>query len=310
MPIIRINADHTKARIAPGQGLCDLDQLTALARAPGPVIVMIHGFKYLPGDPDHCPHRKILAASSDPALGQSWPRRLGFDTGHAGEGLGVAFGWNARGALWAARDRAVLAGQALADIIARIHQANPGRPIHILAHSMGTEVAAEAIRHLPPRALRRVVSMTGACYRSRVQAALDSPCGRQVEFFNMVSRENDAFDFLYERLITPPVPKDRTLGHGLDAPNAVTMQIDGPATLDLLDRLGHRIAPPQRRICHWSSYTRPGIMRFYTALVRRPEQLPLHMLRQSLPPSPDPMWSRLLARPALGLPRGIQPRVS
>ncbi|QEW19332.1 hypothetical protein LA6_001515 [Marinibacterium anthonyi] len=298
MPMIRINARTD--RIVPGRGDV-LPDFTADADGAGPVIVMIHGYKYQPGHPDHCPHRRILSLhpnTSDIRM-QSWPRRLGFGAGHGDEGLGVAFGWNARGALWTAQKTAQAAGVALAGVIDRLHRVNPGRPLHVLSHSMGTEVAFEALGHLRPGAIDRIVSMTGACYQGRAQAALDTPAGRRTEVFNIVSRENDTFDFLFERLISPPTPGDRSIGHGLEAPNAVTVQIDCPDTLDFLDRLGHPIARPDRRVCHWSSYTRPGILRFYNELLRHPERLPLQVLRQGMPRQPDPRWSRLLVRPAL-----------
>lgn len=302
MPMVRINADGAEVVAADGG---TLPCLTHAARGAGPVIVMIHGYKYLPGDPVHCPHDLILSLSSDAVRSrlQSWPRQMGFETGRSDEGLGLAFGWNARGALWTAQRRAIEAGRALAKTLARLHRETPDRPIHILCHSMGTEVALEALMHLPAGAVQRVVSMTGACYRARALAALESPAGRTAEFFNMVSRENDAFDFLYERLIAPPVPGDQSIGHGLEAPNAVTLQIDCAETLDLMARLGHRVAPPQQRICHWSSYTRPGILGFYNALLREPARLPLHLLRHGIPARPDPRWSRLLARPVITLPR-------
>lgn len=301
MPMIRINADGN--RLVPGRrgGLPDF---RAAAQGKGPVIVMVHGYKYLPGHPDHCPHRRILSlhpVSSDVRL-QSWPRRLGFGAGYADEGLGVAFGWNARGALWTAQRRAKAAGEALAEAIGRLHRVNPDRPLHVLSHSMGTEVVFEALGHLKPGAIQRIVSMTGACYQSRAEAALDTPAGRRTELFNIVSRENDTFDFLFERLITPPARGDRSMGHGLEAPNAVTVQIDCPDTLGFLEEMGHPMAGPERRVCHWSSYTRPGILRFYNELLRHPERLPLNVVRQGMPGQTDPRWSRLLTRPALPVP--------
>ena len=301
MPMIRINAEG--ARMAPGRGEL-LPCFRTMAEGSGPVIVMIHGYKYLPGHPDHCPHRRILSLhpNTSEIRMQSWPRRLDFGAGYANEGLGVAFGWNARGALWTAQRSAVAAGQALAEAIGALHRHNPDRPLHILSHSMGTEVALEALAHLPAGSIDRIVSMTGACYRSRALAALATPAGRGVEFFNVVSRENDAFDFLYERLLTPPAPGDRSIGQGLEAPNAVTLQIDSPHTLDFLEGLGHPVAAPERRICHWSSYTRHGILRFYNELMRHPERLPLRLLRQGIPQDSDPRWSRLLARPAIPVP--------
>jgi hypothetical protein len=143
--------------------------------------------------------------------------------------------------------------------------------------------------------VHRILSLTGACYSARAAGALATPAGRAAEVINVTSRENDAFDFMYERLIAPPRPGDRAIGHGLDAPNAVTLQIDHPTTIGHLDRLGMPIAGPDRIVCHWSSYTRPGLLRCYNRLLRTPERYPLAALRPALT-RPDPRWSRLLPR--------------
>jgi pimeloyl-ACP methyl ester carboxylesterase len=175
---------------------------------------------------------------------------------------------------------------------------HPGRPIHVVAHSMGIEVAMEMLHHLPAGSIHRILSLAGASYRSRVAAALATPAGREAELINVTSRENDAFDFMYEWMLTPPHRGDRALGHGLTAANAVTLQLDCSATLAHLARLGAAIAPPARRICHWSCYTRPGALAFYEALLRQPQSLRLQVLKQGLPETPAPRWSRLLAPPA------------
>ncbi len=299
MPMIRINAKGDTPVLHATPGILDARLTRVGQERTGPVVVMIHGYKYLPGHPLHCPHRHIMSLQPQekPWRATSWPRQLGFDAGHADEGLAIAFGWDARGALRQAQSRAVQAGQALARVCAALHDQAPDRPIHIIAHSMGSEVAAEALHHLPASAIGRIISMTGASYRSRVRAALDTPAGSRAEFINVTSRENDLFDFLYERLIPAPQPGDRAIGHGLSAPNAVTLQLDCAGTLDHLERLGAPIATPQRRICHWSSYTRPGVLQFYKDLLRRPQALPLSALRNGLPTAPAPRWSRLMARP-------------
>lgn len=302
MPMIRINADGAKPVLHRG-GYDITAALDLIDEGSGPVIVMTHGCKYLPGHPAHCPHGKILALHPRdlPLAHTGWPRQLGFGTGHAGEGLGVAFGWAARGSLHRAQQRAGEAGRALAVILREIHRRMPGRPVHVVAHSMGLELAMEALHRVPAGAVDRIIGLSGACYHARVAAALQTPAGRAAEFINVTSRENDAFDWLFEWLIAPPRAGDRAIGHGIEMPNAVTLQMDCPATLDHLDRIGAPIAGPQRRICHWSSYTRPGILRFYNDLLRRPEQFALAALRRGLP-RPAPRWSRLIAAPRVSLP--------
>ena len=166
---------------------------------------------------------------------------------------------------------------------------------------MGIALALEALHHVPAGTVQRVVSMTGAAYASEALAALDTPAGRACDFINVTSRENDLFEFLYERLIAPPCRGDRTLGFGLVARNAVTVQLDCDDTLALLARRGAPVAPPQRRICHWSSYTRHGVLRFYNELLRHPQTWTLDRLRRDLPDTGTPRWSRLIAPPTRGL---------
>ena len=127
MPVIRINADGDRPRMHSGTA----PVAQALHRDPGdgPVIVMIHGWKYKPHLPAHCPHQHLFAFSPKdmPWRAPSWPRQMGFGTGHADEGLAIAFGWNARGAPWAAQASAVAAGRALALFPAAHSAIRPGR---------------------------------------------------------------------------------------------------------------------------------------------------------------------------------------
>ncbi|MDU9004865.1 alpha/beta hydrolase [Sedimentitalea todarodis] len=304
MPIIRLNAKGETCELH-DSAQPPASVLSRMAKGAGPVIVMIHGFSYEPGGPRHCPHQKILSLDPPPhpRAAPSWPRGLGLGAGNPDEGLGLAFGWFARGSIWGARRRAAAAGRALAKSLRIIRQRAPRRRIHIVAHSMGIEVAAEALHHLPGGAVDRIISMTGACYQSRMLDALQTEAGRSTHFINVTSRENDFYDCIYERLIAPPKRADRTLGQGLDVSNAVTLQLDCPATLEHLSRLGAEIAPPERRICHWSSYLRPGVLRFYSDLLRRPDIMTLGRLRVGLPAQPARRWSRICPRP--GLPQPI-----
>lgn len=302
MPVIRINARDTQPVLHSG----DPNWARSLGRidpGTGPVIVMIHGFKYQPGHRRHCPHHTIfdLPMVAAPRSAQTWPQQLGFGTGQPNEGLAIAFGWPARGALWRARRQANSAGRALAQVLTAVKQRAPNRRIHIIAHSLGVELALAALHILPPNTVGRMISLTGATYQSHVCAALASPAGRTVEFINVTSRENDPFDWMFERLIAPQTRGDQTIGTGLDAPNAVTVQLDCSVTLDHLARIGVQINPAQRRMSHWSSYTRPGAMCLYDRLLRHPEQLPLSLLAAGLPDQSDPRWSRLFPVPNVSL---------
>ncbi|MFT7593549.1 MAG: hypothetical protein ACI8R4_000863, partial [Paracoccaceae bacterium] len=117
-------------------------------------------------------------------------------------------------------------------------------------------------------------------------------------------------DFLFERLISPPQRGDRVIGHGLDMPNAVTVQLDCRETLSHLHHLGVPVHQPDRRICHWSAYARPGVLRFYNDLLRDPDALPLQAIRSGLPDRPARHWSRLFALPSVTLPLPFSQKTS
>lgn len=296
MPIIRINATGDTLTLhnspqSPFSLLCQTRHIQ------GPVILMSHGYRFRPGLATACPHQHFLSLprTSSPTSFCSWPRQLGFGTGLQTEGLGIAFGWNARGSFWGALRRAHEAGRVLAELIRELHHLNPRRPIHFIGHSVGTELALEALHHIRPGSLNRIISLTGAAYQSRALRALATPAGRRAEFINITSRENDLFDFLYECLIPPPEQGDRSIGSGLTAPNAITLQLDCPDTLNHLAHHAFAIHASRRRFSHWSSYTRPGALQVYQALLRSPNALSLADLRSGIPPLPQRRWSRLFA---------------
>ncbi|MDF9303250.1 alpha/beta hydrolase [Tritonibacter mobilis] len=295
MAVIRINAVGDTPVVHARPGPLE-EEIARLGPLEGPVIVMIHGYSYKPGLPAHCPHRHILSLDPHhmPWLAPSWPRQLGFGMGRGDEGLAVAFGWNSRGSLAAAQARAIDAGRALARLVEVLHRQAPACPIHLIGHSLGSEVVLRALKDLPVGAVQRVISLSGASYQSLATSALTTPAGRAVEFFNITSRENDTFDFLFETLTRRPNRNDRAISKGISAPNAVTLQIDCLETLEQLSRMGHPLGLPERRVCHRSTYLRPGALRLYRQLMRHPEQMPLARIQSSVPTAPEPRWSRLL----------------
>lgn len=311
MPILRLNAGPSGLWIH-GSPAPALPALRRAARGVGPVILMIHGFKYDPDCSACSPHATIFGYNAHPErpTHSAWLRHLGFGTGARHEGLAIAFGWRARGNLWRAERSARVAGQHLAEVISEIRAQAPARPIHAVTHSMGSEVIFEAVQRLQPGDVSRIVTLTGATYASRAVAAMQSPAGRGAELFNITSRENDVFDFMYERLIAPQVRGDRAMGIGVDLPNAVNIQLDCGRTLRALPRFGGHIAPSDRRVCHWSSYTRPGALRFYARVLRCVEEVPLAGLRAALPPGMAPRWSRMFARPTWRGPLAMGPRAA
>ena len=304
MPLIHVNAGPSGPVLHDGAGDPAL-ALPGLLRGSGPVILMVHGFKYAPHHPTECPHDHIFSLRPERNCFKvrSWPAGLGFGANAPEEGLAIGFGWPARGNISRAYAEAAKAGAQLAQLVLMIRAARPDRPIHAVAHSLGARVVLSALAHLPEGALRRMILLAGAEFGQRAAEALDTPAGRRVEIINITSRENDFYDFLLECLIPAPRRGDRSLGFALPAgPNVLTLQMDHPGTLAALDRLGFAIAPPAARVCHWSPYTRPGVFALYNRLLRAGPDLPLGALRAALPSVCEPRWSRLLTLPDLRLP--------
>lgn len=289
MPLLRVNATLNGLALhdedAPAR-----DRLARLARGTGPVVIMLHGYKYAPGHRLHCPHSKIFGMAAT-----GWPPALGIGIGRADEGLGIAFGWSSRASFRAAHGQARALGEPLARVIRILRTKAPERPVHVIAHSLGSETALSCLAHLPGGSVDRMLLLTGASHRAHAALMLQTPAGRTAEVFNVTSRENDLFDTLFEKLIAPLDPLDGALGRGIEAPNALNLQLDCPETLGALAKLGLPVAPSDRTVCHWSSYRRPGVMGFYQALMREPSRLPLAMLAARLPAEQAPRWSRLRA---------------
>lgn len=274
MPVIAVNAceDHraTAVRLAP---------LIPQRPADAPVTVMIHGYRYAPGRGQDDPHVSLF---------RYWARRLRL--GDPRPALAVGFGWNGAGTLRAASRRALEAGPALAALVAGLRAAGAPR-VNLIGHSLGARVALAALPGLAAGDVGRVVLLSGAAFRAEAEAMLASPAGRGAEVLNVTSRENDLFDLAFETILRGRGP---ALGGGLDG--AVTLQIDHAGHREGLRRLGFPVAPPQRLVCHWSAYTRPGLFPLYRAFLHRPEALPLFRLRAALAPEPAPRWSRLIPR--------------
>lgn len=311
MPFLQINSGPSGPRLHKTGGAVRSALARALAADDGPVIIMTHGYKFAPGHGDDCPHEHILSLSPRPHLRKriSWPRALGFGTDQPGEGIGIAFGWSGRGTIWQAYRRAAEASLCLASLIRDIRDLAPGRPVHLMAHSLGARVILSALPGLPQGSVGRVILLCGAEYRAHAVQCLNAGAGRTADVFNIISRENDLFDFLVERLISAPLAGDRCIGAGLpDQPRVVTLQIDHAGTLAALARAGFDIPMPTGWICHWSSYLRPGMFDLYHALLRQPGSLPLAQLRSALPDRIDHRWSRLWS-PLIRL-RGVLPRAA
>jgi pimeloyl-ACP methyl ester carboxylesterase len=252
-----------------------------------PVVAMIHGWRYGPGLSRDCPHGSILSLDPPPEDRRviSWPRHLRLD---GNEGLAIALGWPARCDPWRAHARAAQAGEALARIAQKVSSLS-GRPLHVIAHSMGARVALRALSVAAPGQFGRMILLAAAEARGPTLAALASPAGKACDIINVTTRENDLFDAFFEWGLHLGLRTSIGQGLGRGHPGWHDLWIDQPQTRRVLAQLGHPLAPPPSRICHWSPYLRPGTFSLYRALLDgrlAATDLPLYR--------PSRRWSRLL----------------
>jgi uncharacterized membrane protein len=284
----------TNARIDELEGEARLRAALRQARGLRAAVVMVHGYRFCPfSDPAHSPHEHILSftPTRDCWKAVSWPRHL-----HVGRGglMGISLGWSARASLAQSYAQAADTGAALARIARIVADERPGLPLHVIAHSLGARVVLSALPLLPAGALSRLILLSGAEYRGRAAAALDTPAGRSVRVLNIASRENLPFDIGFRTAIRPDSWSDLPLSAGLSkrAANWIDLRIDCPRHADRLARLGFRLRPPATRVCHWSGYMRPGVFPLYRALLSDRGGALFSNLRQALAPDPAPPAAR------------------
>jgi len=264
------------------------DQVEALMRQAAaqprdaPVLFMVHGFRYAPGAEGADPHRSLysLAPSLSGPRVLSWPQHMGIRA--EGRGLAVGFGWDGLGGLWRARRNAGRAGVALGRLAAAVLAQRPDLRIGFLAHSLGARTVLAAIARLPAGTASRAVLMAPSVSRAAAWRALGSPAGRTAAVLNVSGRENLLFDVLTE--LTGGAAPFTALGRGLGraAPGWADLRIDDAGHAAGLAALGFRLAPPSRRVCHWSVFLRPGLFPLYRAFLVEPAPLSLAALRDAL----------------------------
>lgn len=290
MPLIRINAvgEELELHGSPAPAVDSLRR--AIARTSGPVIVMVHGFAFRPNRGIDCPHTHIFSMQDGACWkAKSWPRSLGFGNGRADEGLAIAFGWDSKGMIWDVYRRATQPARALARMIRTIRKTQPQREVHAICHSLGSRVVLQCMKHLQHGDIRRIISLNAAEFSEAVQQALSTDAGKGAELIAVTSRENLSYDLMLENLVKPDCKGDRAVGRmPLFGARQTVLRLDRPDTQKLLSRLGFPMGGQKRWMCHWSTYLRPGTMRFYAQLMRRPHALPIKLL--SVPQSAKKPW--------------------
>ncbi|MHA3978889.1 thioesterase domain-containing protein [Halovulum sp. GXIMD14794] len=284
-------------------------RLRALPRN-APIVILIHGYKFSPNRVDADPNREIFSLSpANPCFrNTSWPAGLGFREGGVSDGLCLGFGWPAHDTdhsgpplrrFARVYEAAARAGAALAGVIETIHDLAPDRPVDLLGHSLGARVALQAARHLRRGTLGQIILMGGAEYDGVALDCLAAPGARAAQVFNVTSRQNDLFDLLFTRFAPRPPGYHRPLSEGLGqhVRQAYDLPLDSEDLAPLLRRRGVHLGPDTRRICHWSFYTRPGVLGLYSEMLRNRHNWTISALKAEAGCLPQAArWSLLVPR--------------
>ena len=300
MAILRLNFTNTGLVAPQGpQWRHALEQGWRHSDAEKPICILVHGFRYLPGARGRDPHDLIYSTRTDlpDPRHVSWPRHLGYGHENDKSGLCIAYGWPANGTIWAAHARAGQAGLGLAQVLDALAEVTANKT-DFLCHSLGARVALTAARTARRPQIGRVILMAGAEHGRIAQATAAGLAADGGEFFNICSRENDPFDTMFEMSLALKGQFGRALGASLPSrpENWLDIQIDNAHARSAICALGVPLAPPVRQICHWSGYTRPGMLRLYKALFGRHSALSFDSLSRALPSKLDPRWSAFVRR--------------
>ena len=193
-------------------------------------------------------------------------------------------------------------------MVALLQRLAPGRPVDLLAHSLGARVALAALPHLV-EVPGRVILLGAAELDGRVHEVLGAVrAPRPPQIYNVTARSNDLCDWALETFAPRCGRGERAIGAGLNAdlPDWLDLQLDRAEVTDWINAQGIRLPPADARFCHWSFYTRDGALAVYQAILQRRPGWDIASLRATACLAPqEPRWSRLLPRrrpvlPAIG----------
>ena len=281
MAFLRVEAEAGPPRLSPALR-------AALDGVPegAPVAVLIHGFKFRPGDPGRDPGARLYGDGRGPG----WAAGLGFSAEGREDGLCLGFAWDAAArhlpsyaragcnGFAVAYARAGAAGARLGELIAAMAAARPGLRVDLFAHSLGARVALGALA--APGARRAL--LLGAAEDSEEAAARMAACPPGREAVHVAARHNDLFDLMFEAAAPRREGgrRARALGReGLPGrADWIDLQLDAPALGAWLAGRGLPLGPAPA-VCHWSFYARPGAMALHREMLREPEAWSVAALR-------------------------------
>ncbi len=307
----------------------EISPATIRAAAPAlrksqPLVVMVHGYKFDPYDPNAAnPHDYLYHFDPERVEADrwqrpaSWPAGLGFRERDPWgiDGLCVGFAWSSRpnqrmGAFCRAYQEAGEAGRALLRTLEMLAEAYPARDIDIFVHSLGARVALTALRVAARRGRTDVLERVGrvlllgpaelvSVARDTMQAIDLAAPARKPEIYSVVARENDFFDVLVERFapkikgVTPICVGSHGMGEDFDG--WLDLQLDSPALQEWLSVRGVVIGGgPPRKVCHWGVYNRPGALDFYAGILRDRRAWSIDAMKAAgVPTEQEQRWARI-----------------
>ena len=146
-------------------------------------------------------------------------------------------------------DRAGVYGARLAELVALLQRLAPGRPVDLMAHSLGARVALAALPHLA-EAPGRVILLGAAEFDARALEFLAaSRAPRPPQIYNVTARANDPYDLPFETFAPRRGWGERAVGLGLRAPRSLCwldLQLDRAEVTAWIIALGVPLTAAER----------------------------------------------------------------